>query len=132
MDVTHELYSTKKEVLRRRAEATERRLTLEVKPPVYELDSWLNFTDWHAALSKSKHDMPHTYDFLRYPTPEGTERRRLLRALDIIRAWALDTQEDVDHKDALKWWVSPKNEIVSQHPFNWPQSLNALAMYSRM
>ena len=105
---------------------------MEVKPLVYELDAWLNFTKWHAVLSKSKHDILQTYEFLRYPGPEETRLRRLLRAWDIIKARALDTLEDTDHKDALKWWVSPKNEVASQHPFELPQSSKTLDMYSRM
>lgn len=131
-DATDELDGIKKDVQRWRAEATERRLTLEVKPLVYELDAWLNFTKWHAVLSKSKHDILQTYEFLRYPGPEETRLRRLLRAWDIIKARALDTLEDTDHKDALKWWVSPKNEVASQHPFELPQSSKTLDMYSRM
>lgn len=40
-----------------------------MKSLAYELDSWLNFTKWHAVLSKSKHDLLRTYDFLRYKHP---------------------------------------------------------------
>ena len=124
-DATDELDRIKEDILRCRAEATEKRLTLQVQPLVYKLDPWLNFTKWHAVLSKSKHDMLQTYEFLRYPGPAESELGRLLRAWDIIKARALDTLEDVDHKDALKWWVSPKNEVASQHPFELPQSSSA-------
>ncbi|KFY25538.1 hypothetical protein V493_04595 [Pseudogymnoascus sp. VKM F-4281 (FW-2241)] len=92
------------------AEATERRLTMQANPAYTELDSWLQFTKWHAVLSKSKHDMLKTYEFLQYPGLEETELHQLLLAWDRIRERALDTLESVDYKDALKWWVSPKNE----------------------
>ena len=97
-----------------------------------ELDSWLRFTKWHAVLSKSKHDMLKTYEFLQYPGLEETELHRLLLAWDRIRERALDTLESVDHKDALKWWVSPKNEVASQHPFELPDKSSTLTKYSRI
>ena len=68
------------------AKATERRLTLQVKPLAYELDSWLNFTKWHTVLSRSKYDMLRTYEFLRYPEPKDTRLHRLLRAWEWITA----------------------------------------------
>ncbi len=131
-DATKELDGIRADVQRWRAEATERRLTLRVKPLVYELDSWLNFTKWHAVLSGSKYDMIRTYKFLQYRRPEETKLRRLLRAWNLINARALDTLEGVDHKDALKWWVSPKNEVASQHPFELPQNSKTIDKYSRM
>lgn len=67
-DATDELGGIKEDVERWRAEATMRRLTLQVEPQVYELDSWLNFTKWHGVLSKSRHDMLQTYKFL-FATP---------------------------------------------------------------
>lgn len=112
-------------------QATKRRLTLQAKPLPYELDSWLNFTKWHAVLRRSKHDMLRTYEFVRYPEPEDRRLHRLLYAWDMVRARALDTLEDVDHKDALKWWVSPKNEMACQNPFELPQSAKTLDKYSR-
>ena len=48
-----------------------------------------------------------------------------------MRARALDTLEDVDHKDTLKWCVSPKNEVASQNPFELPQNARTLGQYSR-
>lgn len=36
---------------------------LQVEPLAYELDSWLNFTKWHAVLSRSRFDMLQTYEF---------------------------------------------------------------------
>ena len=79
-----------------------RRLTLQVEPQVYELDLWPNFTKWHGVLSNSMHDMLQTYKFLRYPGSKETKMLRLPHAWDRIKARALDTLEDVDHKDALK------------------------------
>lgn len=107
-------------------------MTLQVKPLAYELDSWLNFTKWHVVLSRSKHNILQTYEFLRYPESKDTKLHRLLHAWDVVRARALDTLENVDHKDALKWWVSPKNEVASQNPFELPQSARTLDQYSQM
>ena len=73
-----------------------------------------------------------TYEFLRYPGPEELELHRLLLAWDRIRERALDTLEHVDHRDALKWWVSPKNEVASQHPFELPDKSSTLTKYSRI
>ncbi len=131
-EATNELDGIKEDVQRWRDEAAERRLTLLATSLVFELDSWLNYTKWHAVLSKSRYDMLQTYKFLRFPGPEESQLRHLLRAWDLIKARALDTLEDSDHKDALKWWVSPKNEVASQHPFELPQSSRTLDKYSRM
>ena len=113
-------------------EAMKRRLRLQTEPLAYELDAWLNFTKWHAVLSKSKHDMLQTYRFLRYPEADDKRLCRLLRAWEVVRTRALDTLENVDHKDALKWWVSPKNEVASQNPFELPQNAKTLGQYSRI
>jgi hypothetical protein len=42
----------------------------------------------------------------------------------------LDTLEVTDHKDALKWWASPKNEAASQRPFELPQNAKTINKYS--
>jgi hypothetical protein len=120
------------EIQQWKTEAKERRLTLQVKPTVYEMDAWLQFTKWNVVLSNSKYDMLKTYEFLRYPGPEEYELHRLLRSWDRLRTRALDTLENTDHKDALKWWVSPKNEVASQNPFELPQSTKTVEKYSRM
>jgi hypothetical protein len=39
-----------------------------------------------------------------------------------ILTCCLDTLEAVDHKDTLKWWASPKNEVASHDPFELPQN----------
>lgn len=57
---------------------------------------------------------------------------RHMRAWDLIKARALDTLKDVDHKDALRWWASSKNEVASQHPFELPQSSRTLDKYNRI
>ena len=131
-DAANELDGIKEDIQRWRDEATERRLKLVTMPLVFELDSWLNYTKWHAVLSRSRYDMLQTYDFLRFPGPKETRLRHLLRAWNLIKTRALDTLEDVDHKDTLKWWVSPKNEVASQHPFELPQSSRTLDKYSRI
>ncbi|OBT81111.1 hypothetical protein VE02_10315 [Pseudogymnoascus sp. 03VT05] len=84
------------------------------------------------VLSKSKHDMLKTYEFLQYPGLEETELHQLLLAWDRIRERALNTLESVDHKDALKWWVSLKNEVASQHPFELPDKSSTLTKYSQI
>jgi len=35
-----------------------------------------------------------------------------------------------DHMDILKWWVSPKNEVASQRPFELPQNAKTVTKYS--
>ena len=52
--------------------------------------------------------------------------------MEPIKARALDTLKDVDHRDSLKWWVSPKNKMASQHPFELPQSSRTLDKYNRI
>ena len=75
--------------------------------------------------------MLRTYEFLRYLEADDKRLRQLLRGWPLVRARALDNREDVDHKDALKWCVSPKNEVASQNPFELPQNAKTLAQYSR-
>ena len=84
-DAANELDGIKEDVQRWRDEATERRLKLVTTPLVFELDSWLNYTKWHAVLSRSRYDMLQTYDFLRFPGPEETRLRHLLRAWNLIK-----------------------------------------------
>ena len=43
----------------------------------------------------------------------------------------MDTLVAADQKDALKWWVSPKNEVASQHLFKLPQNAKSVAKYSK-
>ena len=120
------------EIQKWKTEADERRLGLHTQPTVYELDSWLQFTKCHVVLTQSQHNLVKTVSFVRYPGPDESELQQVLGAWDRIRTRALDTLENVDHKDALKWWVSPKNEIASQHPFELPQSSATLNTYSRI
>ena len=127
-----ELNGIREDVERWREEAIERRHTLQGKPEVQELESWLNFTKWRDVLSCSNHGILHTYEYLRYPGPDKPALCRLLRPWGLVKARALQTLEDVDHKDALKWWVTPKNEVASQHSFELPQNSNTLGKYSRI
>ncbi|OAF54170.1 hypothetical protein VC83_09525 [Pseudogymnoascus destructans] len=64
--------------------------------------------------------------------PEEPKLERLLRAWKRIMERCLDTLEDIDHKDVLKWWASPKNEAASQRPFELPQSTKSMDKYSRV
>jgi hypothetical protein len=40
--------------------------------------------------------------------------------------------EATDHKDVVKWWGSPKNEVDSQRPFELPQNSKTLDKYSQI
>jgi hypothetical protein len=113
-----------------KADAQERRLRLLKEVPVVEMDSWLQYTKWNEVISQSKHDMVKTFDFTRKPDPNEPRLGRLLRAWKGIFERCLDTLEATDHKDALKWWSSPKNEAASQRPFELPQNAKSIEKYS--
>jgi hypothetical protein len=114
-----------------KADAQERRLTSLAKPPVVEMDSWLQYTRWNEVLSQSQHSMVKTHEFTREPDPEEPELERLLQAWNRIFERCLDTLAATDHKDTLKWWASPKNEEASQRPFELPQSSKTISKYSK-
>ena len=114
-----------------KADAQERRLTLLAKPPVVEMDSWLQYTKWNEVLSQSQHSMVKTHEFTREPDPEEPELERLLQAWNRIFERCLDPLAATDHKDTLKWWASPKNEEASQRPFELPQSSKTISKYSK-
>ncbi|OAF54217.1 hypothetical protein VC83_09543 [Pseudogymnoascus destructans] len=115
-----------------KADKQERRLHFSREVPAVEMDSWLQYTRWNEALSQSKHNMVETSRFARMPDPEEPKLERLLRAWKRIMERCLDTLEDIDHKDVLKWWASPKNEAASQRPFELPQSTKSMDKYSRV
>jgi hypothetical protein len=103
-------------------EKQERRLTLLARPAEVEVDPWLQYTKWYKVLNKSKHDLVRTYAFLREPDHDEIKLHRLIRAWKRIFERCLDTLEAIDHKDVVKWWGSPKNEVASQRPFELPQN----------
>ena len=113
-----------------KAEAQERRLILLKEVPVVEMDSWLQQTKWNDVLSRSKHDLVKTFYFTRMPDPDKPKLERLLQAWKGILEQCLDTLDATDHKDALKWWASPKNEAASQRPFELPQNTQTIDKYS--
>jgi orsellinic acid/F9775 biosynthesis protein OrsD len=113
-----------------KSEAQERRLRLLKEVPVVEMDSWLQFTKWNDILSQSKHDFVKTFHYTRMPDPDEPQLERLLRAWNQVFERCLDTLEATDHKDALKWWASPKNEAASQRPFELPQNAKSIGKYS--
>lgn len=113
-----------------KAEAQERRLRLLKEVPVVEMDSWLQYTKWNEVLSQSKHNLVKTFHYTRMPDPDEPKLDRLLRAWNRILERCLDTLEATDHKDALKWWASPKNEAASQRPFELPQNAKSIEKYS--
>ena len=100
-----------------KGEAQERRLRMLKEVPVVEIDSWLRYTKWNEVLRQSKHNLVKTFHYTRMPDPDEPQLERLLRAWNRILERCLNTLEATDHKDALKWWASPKNEAADQRPF---------------
>jgi hypothetical protein len=94
------------------------------------VDAWLQYTKWNEVLSQSKHNMVKTLQFARKPDSDEPEPDRVLRAWGRILERCLETLAATDQKDALKWWASPKNEAVSQRPFELPQNAKSLEQYS--
>jgi hypothetical protein len=94
------------------------------------MDSWLQYTKWNEVLSQSKHNLVKTFHYTRMPDPDEPQLERLLRAWNRILERCLDTLEATDHKDALKWWGSPRNEAASQRPFELPQNAKTIDKYS--
>ena len=74
--------------------------------------------------------MIKTHRFIREADPEEPELARVCRAWRRILERCLDTLAASDHKDTLKWWKSPKNEVAYQHPFELPQNANTMTKYS--
>ena len=102
------------------------------RPAEVEVDPWLQYTKWYRVLNKSKHDLVRTYAFLREPDHDEIKLHRLIRAWKRIFERCLDTLEATDHKDVVKWWGSPKNEVASQRPFELPQNSKTLEKYSQI
>jgi hypothetical protein len=113
-----------------KSEAQGRRLRLLKEVPVVEMDSWLQYTKWNEVLSQSKHNLVKTFHYTRMPDPDEPQLERLLRAWNRILERCLNTLEATDHKDALKWWASPKNEAADQRPFELPQNAKSVDKYS--
>lgn len=113
-----------------KAAAKERALEALKKVPAAEIDSWLQFTGWNEVLGRSKHDLIKTYEFARAPDPDEPELERVVGAWRRILERCLDTLVATDQKDALKWWASPKNEALSQRPFELPQTSKSVDKYS--
>jgi hypothetical protein len=113
-----------------KGEAQERRLRTLKEVPVVEMDSWLRYTKWNEVLSQSKHNLVKTFHYTRMPDPDEPQLERLLRAWNRILERCLNTLEATDHKDALKWWASPKNEAADQRPFELPQNAKSVDKYS--
>lgn len=113
-----------------RTGAKKRRLTLLEKAPVDEADPWLRYTQWNKVLSQSKHNIITTNHFTREPDAEELELVRVLRAWRRVLERCLDTLAASDHRDTLKWWASPKNDVASQRPFELPQNHQTIGKYS--
>jgi hypothetical protein len=113
-------------------EKQERRLTLLARPAEVEVDPWLRYTKWYKVLNTSKHDLVRTHAFLRVPDHDEIQLHRLIRAWKRVFERCLDTLEATDHKDVVKWWASPKNEVASQRPFELPQNAKTLVKYGQI
>lgn len=101
-------------------------MTLLARPTADELDPWIRYTGWNEVLLQSKHSIVKTHEFARVPDPEEPELVRLLEAWNRILNRCLDTLATTDHKDTLKWWASPKNEVCSQRPFELHQNTQSI------
>lgn len=113
-------------------EAQERRLRLLKDVPKVEMDSWLQYTKWNEVFSGTKHNFIKIFQFTRMPDPDEPQLDRLIRAWNRILERCLNTLEDTDHKDVLKWWSSPQNEAASQRPFELPQNAKTIDKYSEI
>lgn len=113
-------------------EVQERRLTLLARPSADEMDPWLRYTGWNAVLEQSRHGIVKTHEFVREPDEDEPELERLLQAWQRILERCLDSLANMDHKDALKWWASPKNEVASQFPFELHQNAQSVDKCSKV
>lgn len=111
-------------------DAQDRRLKALKNVPAAEIDAWLHFTSWNEVLGQSKHNLVKTHQFARPPNLDEPKLERVLRAWSRILERSLNTLAATDHKDALKWWGSPKNEAASQRPFELPQNAQTVEKYS--
>jgi len=112
------------------ADAQDRRLEALKNVPAAEIDAWLHFTEWNEVFSQSKHNLVKTHQFARPPDQDEPKLERVLRAWGRILERGLNTLASIDHKDALKWWGSPKNEAASQRPFELLQNAQTVEKYS--
>lgn len=102
-------------------------MTLLARPPADEVDPWLRYTGWNDVLAESRHDIVATHMFVRDADPEETHLTHVATAWEQILERCLDTLERTDHKDTLKWWHSPKNEVANQFPFELHQNAQSVS-----
>jgi hypothetical protein len=131
-DVLAATQAIREDIQRWEEEAQGRRVTMLERAPAQEIDPWLQYTGWETVLRRSKHDLMMTAKYARDPDVEETDLSRLIRAWGLIVERCLDTLAEMDQKDALKWWASPKNEVASQRPFELPQSSHTIVKYSKV
>jgi hypothetical protein len=82
------------------------------------------------VLAGSKHNLVTTAAFTATATATEPELALLLQSWERILQRSLNTHTAVsNYKDILKWWASPKNEVVSQRPFELPEK-RSIARYS--
>jgi len=77
-------------------------------------------------LLQSKHSIVKTHEFVCVPDLEEPELVRLLEVWNRILNRCLDTLAVTNHKDTLKWWALPKNEVCSQRPFELHQNTQSI------
>ncbi len=94
------------------------------------MDSWLQYIKWNEILSQSKHNLVKTFHYTRMPKLDKLHLNRLVCVQKQVLERYLNTLEAIDHKDALKWQASPKNEAVDQRSFELPQNTKTIDKYS--
>ena len=108
----------------------ERRLQLSKDIPPQEHDNWLHFTRWNPILSASTHNLAKTYDYTQKPdAKKEPELERVLEAWHCIVQRCLESLEDVDNTDLLKWLQSPRQEEPAGRPFRLPQTGHTVNKY---
>jgi superfamily II DNA helicase RecQ len=96
-----------------------------------EIDPWLRYTGWEEVLAGSKHDLVTTVAFTATATADEPKLARLIQSWERILQRSLNTHATVsNYKDILKWWASPKNEVVNQRPFELPEK-RSITRYSQ-
>jgi hypothetical protein len=95
----------------------------EVSTIATEVDPWLQYTGWEEVLAYSKHSLVKTVEFTAIATATEPELEQVIKSWERILQRSLATLTAASNfKDILKWWMSPKNEVASQKPFELPQN----------
>jgi hypothetical protein len=131
-DNNHTISPIQAEIEKWKEEAKERRLALLSQPTADELDPWMRYTGWNEVLGQSKHGLVKTHEFAQEASPEEPHLIRLCHAWEAILERCLNTLAHTDHKDTLKWWASPKNEVANPFPFELHQNKQSVSKCSQV